>query len=81
MDVIALLAGIRQVIAGERELFRYEFFCDVPPRAIVSYEDISEIKHAEQLLRLENTVARCLADADDISAALQAVIRVCETQR
>lgn len=99
VDAIAMVAGIRQVIAGERELFRYEYFCDAPSgprwfmasitcmhadgaaRAIVSYEDITELKHAEQLLRLENAVARCLADADDTAAALQAVIRVvCETQ-
>ena len=99
VDAIAMVAGIRQVIAGERELFRYEYFCNAPSeqcwfmatvtrlhadaaaRAIVSYEDITEIKRAEQLLRLEFTVARCLAGADDTSAALQAVIRaVCETQ-
>jgi PAS domain S-box-containing protein len=99
VDAVAITAGVRQVIAGERELFRYEYFCDAPSeprwfmatvirsrgdgvaRAIVSYEDITDIKRAEQLLRLEYTVARCLAGADDTSAALQAVIRtVCETQ-
>jgi len=49
--------------------------------AIVSYEDITEIKHAQQLLRLEHTVTRCLADANNTSAALKSVIRaVCETQ-
>jgi PAS domain S-box-containing protein len=99
MDANAMAAGIRQVIAGERELFRYEYFSDAPSgqrwfmatvtllhgadaaRATVSYEDITEIKHAERLLRLEHTVVRCLADADNTSAALQAVIRaVCETQ-
>jgi len=100
VDAIAMVAGIRQVIAGERELFRYEHFCDAPSgprwfmasvtrlhgdaaaRAIVSYEDITDIKHAEQLQGLECTVARCLADADNTSAALKAVIRaVCETQQ
>ena len=99
VDASAIAAGIRQVIAGERELFRYEHFCDAPSgqcwfmvtvtrvhadaaaRAIVSYEDITEIKNAEQLLRLECTVARCLADADDTSAALKAVTRaICQTQ-
>lgn len=99
VDAIALVAGIRQVIAGERELFRYEYFCDAPSRprwfmasiarmhadgaarAIVSYEDITELKHAEQSLRLEHAVARRLVDAGDLAAALQAVIRViCESQ-
>lgn len=99
VDAIAMAAGIRQVMAGERELFRYEYCGDAPPgqrcfmasvtrvhgdgaaHTIVAYDDITGIKHAEQLLRLECTVARCLADADNTSAALQAVIRaVCETQ-
>lgn len=98
VDAIAMAAGIRQVLAGERELFRYEYFCDAleqrwfmatimrihgddAARAIVSYEDITAIKHAEQLLRLECAVARCLAEADNSTVALQAVIQaVCETQ-
>lgn len=51
-------------------------------RAIVSYEDISGFKYLEHLLRLEYSVARCLADADNTAAALKAVIRtVCETQQ
>ncbi|MHB8536259.1 MAG: PAS domain-containing protein, partial [Sulfuricaulis sp.] len=68
VDAVAMESGIRQVIAGERELFRYEYFCEPPSgprwfmasvtrlhgdsaaRAIVSYEDITEIKRAEQLL-------------------------------
>ena len=38
-------------------------------------------KRAEQLLRLEHTVARCVTEADSASAALKAVIRaVCEAQ-
>ena len=100
VDAAAMAAGVRQVIAGERELFRYEYFHDAPSgrrwfmvniarlhqdhgaRAIVSYEDISEIKHAQQLLRLECTVARCLADAISAAAALPAVLRaLCETQQ
>ncbi len=98
-DADAMAAGIRQVIAGERDLFRYEYFHDTPSgprwfmvgiarmhggdgaRATVSYEDITELKHAEQLIRLEYTVARRLADANNTSAALQAAIRaVCEAQ-
>ena len=100
VDAIAMAAGIRQVIFGERELFRYEYFCDAPSgqrwfmasvarihaddgaRVIVSYEDISGFKHVEQLLRLEYSVAHCLADADNTPTALKAVIRtVCETQQ
>jgi diguanylate cyclase (GGDEF)-like protein/PAS domain S-box-containing protein len=43
--------------------------------------DIGERKRAERLLLLEHTVARCLADADNASEALKAVIRaVCETE-
>jgi PAS domain S-box-containing protein len=54
---------------------------DGAARAIVSYEDITWIKHAEQLQKLEYTVARCLADASNAPAALKTVIRaVCETQ-
>jgi len=30
VDAVAMVAGIRQVIAGERKLFRYEYFCDAP---------------------------------------------------
>lgn len=100
VDAAAMAAAIRQVIAGERDQFRYEYFCDAPSgqrwfmatatrlrgdgaaRAIVSYEDITEIKRAERLLRLECAVARRLADANDTSAALQGVLcAVCEALR
>ena len=38
-------------------------------------------KRAEQLLRLEHAVARCLAEADSVSEGLTAAIRtVCEAQ-
>ncbi len=51
-------------------------------RAIVAYEDITAIKSAEQLLKLEYTVARHLAETDNVGVALQSVIRaVCEAQR
>ncbi len=43
--------------------------------------DVTASERAEQLLRLEHAVARCLADADDASPALGAVIQaVCETE-
>src|SRR6266705_2147480 len=43
--------------------------------------DIRERKRAEQMLRLEHTVTRSLAEADSVSGALKEVIRaVCETQ-
>ncbi len=99
VDGRAIGAGIRQVIAGERALFRYDYACDSPggrswfalsvtgitgngtPCALVSCEDITERKRGELLLRLEFTVARCLADAGTATAALQSVIRtICETQ-
>jgi diguanylate cyclase (GGDEF)-like protein/PAS domain S-box-containing protein len=48
---------------------------------IAVFEDITERKHAERLLRLEHMVARCLAEAESVPAALQEVIRaVCEAQ-
>jgi diguanylate cyclase (GGDEF)-like protein len=44
-------------------------------------KDITASTRAEQLLRLEHLVARCLSEADSASAALKAVIRaICETQ-
>jgi PAS domain S-box-containing protein len=99
VDAAAMAAGIRQVVAGERELFRYEYVCDAPSgtrwfmatatrlrrdgveRAIVSYEDITELKQAEQLLKLECSVARSLVDSGNTQSP-EAVIRaVCETQQ
>jgi PAS domain S-box-containing protein len=87
----AIAAGIRQVIAGERALFRYDYGRDVlaewfalsvtgiagngNARAVVSCEDITERKRAELLLGLEFTVARCLAEAGTATAALQSLIR------
>jgi diguanylate cyclase (GGDEF)-like protein/PAS domain S-box-containing protein len=42
---------------------------------------VTKRRRAEQLLRLEHTVARCVTEADSVSAALKAVIRaVCEAQ-
>ena len=99
VDGIAIAAGIRQVIAGERESFRYEHACDSPAgwrwfmlnitgiagdtaeRAVVLREDITELKRGELLLGLEYKVARCLAEADNATGALQAVIRtICQSQ-
>jgi diguanylate cyclase (GGDEF)-like protein/PAS domain S-box-containing protein len=43
--------------------------------------DISERKRAQQLLTLEHTVNRALAEADSVAGALQAAMRsVCETE-
>jgi PAS domain S-box-containing protein len=99
VDGIVIAAGIRQVIAGERGLFRYEYACDSPSgqrwfmlsitgvagdtaaHAVVLREDITGHKRGELLLELEHTVARCLADAGDATAALKAVIRAtCKSQ-
>jgi PAS domain S-box-containing protein len=50
-------------------------------RAVVSYEDITDLKRAAHLQTLEGSVAACLAGADDTSAAVRAVIRaVCAAQ-
>ena len=44
-------------------------------------KDITTSTRAEQLLRLEHMVARCLADADSVSSGLRTVIRsICEVQ-
>ena len=52
-----------------------------PQYDIVVYEDITGRKREEQLLQLEHSVTRCLAEADTESAALQALMRVlCENQ-
>jgi diguanylate cyclase (GGDEF)-like protein/PAS domain S-box-containing protein len=52
-----------------------------PQYDIVVFEDITTRKRAEQLLRLEHNVTRCLAEAETESAALQAVMGVlCENQ-
>jgi PAS domain S-box-containing protein len=99
VDAVAMADAVRQVIAGEREGFRYERSYSVPPaarwfmatvtrlrdagpaRATVAQVDITEIKHAERLQKLECTVARCLSAGDDTAASVQAVIRaVCTTQ-
>lgn len=99
VDGTVIAAGIRQVITGERELFRYEYACDSPAgqrwfmlsitgvaggaaaHAVVLREDITEHKRAEQLLELEYTIALRLADADNATAALKAVIRtICKFQ-
>jgi diguanylate cyclase (GGDEF)-like protein/PAS domain S-box-containing protein len=43
--------------------------------------DITARTRAEMLLRLEHAVALCVAEAEDVSSALKAVIRtICETQ-
>jgi len=52
-----------------------------PQYDIVAYEDITGRKREEQLLRLEHSVTRCLAEADTESSALQSLMRVlCENQ-
>ncbi len=49
--------------------------------AVCIFRDITERKRAEQMLRLEYAVARCLDGADGTPEALRAVIRViCQTQ-
>jgi diguanylate cyclase (GGDEF)-like protein/PAS domain S-box-containing protein len=48
---------------------------------VVVAREIGERRRAEQLLKLEHTVTRALAEADNASATLKAVIRaVCETE-
>lgn len=48
--------------------------------AICIFRDITERKRAEQMLRLEYAVARCLDVADDTAEAARAVIRaICQT--
>jgi PAS domain S-box-containing protein len=50
-------------------------------RAVVSCDDITDRKRGELLLGLEFTVARCIANANTASVALESVIRaICESQ-
>jgi diguanylate cyclase (GGDEF)-like protein/PAS domain S-box-containing protein len=52
-----------------------------PEYEIAVFEDITTRQHADQLLRLEHGVTRCLAEADSEGAALQSVMGVlCENQ-
>lgn len=49
--------------------------------AICIFRDVTERKRADQMLKLEYAVARCLDGADDTPEALRAVIRaICQTQ-
>lgn len=92
LDGLALAAGIRQVLAGERRHFRLEHACLTPVQviyrfditaaadgagyAIVSRENITPHRRAEHLLTLEYAVLRAVAGAVGMSAGLQATIRV-----
>jgi PAS domain-containing protein len=49
-------------------------------RAIVAYQDITASKRAQELQRLECTVARCLAAGDDTAAVRDVIRAVCATQ-
>jgi diguanylate cyclase (GGDEF)-like protein/PAS domain S-box-containing protein len=52
-----------------------------PQFDIVVFEDITERKRAEQLLRLEHSVTLCLSEAETASDAVQGIMRVlCENQ-
>jgi len=49
--------------------------------AICIFRDVTERKRAEQMLRMEYAVARCLDIADNVPEAMRAVIRaICQTQ-
>jgi len=51
------------------------------PWEIGAWRDITTRKRAEQVLSLEHTVTRCLADAESASEALSAAIQaICETE-
>jgi diguanylate cyclase (GGDEF)-like protein/PAS domain S-box-containing protein len=44
-------------------------------------KDVTQATRADQLLRLEHSVTRCLADADSAVAALQMILRdICQTE-
>ncbi|MDB5805337.1 MAG: hypothetical protein JWN73_2659 [Betaproteobacteria bacterium] len=48
---------------------------------VTVFEDITERKRGDQILRLEHVVAHCLAGADDAPTAQKAIIRaICETE-
>ena len=48
---------------------------------VAVFEDITERKRANQILHIEHTVARCLADADQAGTALTTIIRaICDSE-
>ena len=60
----------------------YEIRC-TPRRSDMSvyFYDITERRRSDQILRLEHTLARCLAEADDPTAALARIMReICECE-
>ncbi len=68
---------IRYISASGRPVFDGQRFTGY--RGVA--KDVTASMRAEQLLRLEHMVARCLASAESASTALNAVIRsICETQ-
>jgi diguanylate cyclase (GGDEF)-like protein/PAS domain S-box-containing protein len=68
---------IRYISASGRPVFYGQRFTGY--RGVA--KDVTASMRAQQLLRLEHMVARCLASADSASTALNAVIRsTCETQ-
>ncbi len=60
----------------------YEVHCTPGPNDMsVYFRDVTERKRADQMLQLEHTVARCLADADDPDTALKTIMRkICESE-
>jgi PAS domain S-box-containing protein len=51
-------------------------------RVVAVVSDITERKRGERLLRLEHSISRCLAEADDVPSALKEVMRIiCEAKR
>ncbi len=74
----SLLGGTRYISASGQPLFdvggRFRGYCGTA-------RDVTERRRADQLLKLEHSVTRSLAEADSVAAAMRAVIRaICETQ-
>ena len=69
---------LRHILASGQPMFdeekRFVGYCGIA-------RDVTTSVRAEQLLRLEHLVARCLSEANSVSEMLKTVIRaVCETQ-
>ena len=99
-NVVAMAAGIAQVLSGEREIYRFEHAIGAAARprwfsvtatrlrhagvarVMLAHEDLSEHKGAVRWLELESAVAAGLADADNATTALSAVLRaICVAQQ
>ncbi|MHB8624332.1 MAG: PAS domain S-box protein [Sulfuricaulis sp.] len=66
VDAAAMAAGIRQVLAGEREFFRYEYLCDLPSGSLWFMASVTGLH--------QGGVARAIVSCENITEAKHAEI-------